>query len=416
MTGTYPLVHRVLCHQNHAPQNLKQLAEILSDSGYRCIGAGHYEADRSLDRGWSDQIPMCGTAELSSALKSQYLAGSKEIGWSAGEHALSPDKAHAATLNDSLIKLLDGIDPDAAPLFLHVAYIEPHAPYFAPKGTMDLSRMKHLPLPKRSSPAERPAWHAEALENFRSMDAGEDDIRRMLEAYYALTEYVDSQLDRLTAYLERRGILDNAWVIVTSDHGDYAGEKGFFTKSETPYECLLRVPMVIRGPKGEWNCCMRINHLVELVDIFPTILGLANLPIPMQSQGADLVEWIDHGANNPIREATFAAVGEYEGPLKTTMPWGLPEAGRHPGLVRGARNHRFSYVRDPDYGDEAYDLSADPRELANLLNNAKPSAEIRSLMKMMDDWEKACQELSGKLGIVEGDRNFGQLPPADLVG
>ena len=63
----------------------------------------------------------------------------------------------------------------------------------------------------------------------------------------------------------------------------------------------------------------------------------------------------------------FAQVGDYHGRLKTTFPTGMPESGRHPGLVQGARTPGLSYVRDPDYGDEAYDLRKDPGELVNLL-------------------------------------------------
>jgi len=111
--------------------------------------------------------------------------------------------------------------------------------------------------------------------------------------------------------------------------------------------------------------------------------------------------------------AIAPAVGEYHGDLKTTMPWGLPESGRHPGQVRGARDHRFSYIRDPDYGDEAYNLQLDPRELRNLLQNgASVPQGVDSLRRQMDKWEKQCDDHRDHLGVIEGDRNFNEPLPA----
>ena len=110
---------------------------MLSDAGYTTVVAGHFEKHRSLDRGWHHEIDLKGNPRLKRALGFQYNCGSREVGWSTGETAVGPDQAHAAVLNDELFQVLDTIDPNESPLFLHVAYIEPHAPYFTPKGYLD---------------------------------------------------------------------------------------------------------------------------------------------------------------------------------------------------------------------------------------------------------------------------------------
>lgn len=415
MTGTYPLVHRVLCHQNHAPPNLPQLAELLSAGGYRTIGAGHYEKTRSLDRGWHDEVDIKGNVRLKKALAKQYDCGSREVGWSAGETSAGPEEAHAAVLNDELFQMLDEVDPAEAPLFLHVAYIEPHPPYFTPIGYCDQDVARAAPLPDVGDLPNRPLWHQQMLRDYGSARATDADKRRMLAAYYGLIKYVDQQINRLLRYLDRRGILENAWVVLTSDHGDFAGEKGFYTKSECAYECILHVPMVIRGPGGAWHAGSRQKNLVELLDLFPTILNLAQVPIPKQNQGQDLISWIDRGASKPLRHATFSAVGAYGGYLKTTMPHGLPECGRRKGIVRGARSLTHSYIRDPDTGDEAYDLTTDPLELRNLLQQPAAIPEsIKQLSREMDEWEAGCQRLQDELRIEPGNRNFDE--PVPLTG
>ncbi|MES2394273.1 MAG: sulfatase-like hydrolase/transferase [Acidobacteriota bacterium] len=412
MTGTYPLVHRVLCHQNYAPENLPQLAELLSASGYRCMAAGHYESQRGLTRGWQNAFDENGTPAIHDALRALQTCGSRRVGWSAGETGVAPERSHGAMLNDELFARLDKVDPNTAPLFVHAAFLEPHAPYFAPRGYLDREVMRNVPLPALGEMRERPAWHAEMLKDFASAEATEEDIRRVLAAYYGNVRYFDEQLNRLLEYIERRGMMDNSWIIVTSDHGDYTGEKGFYVKSESAYECLQHVPLVIRAPGGHWHAGERVKNITELVDLFPTILSAAGCAVPRQAQGHNLIEWVNRGADRPLRAASFAAVGGYLGPLKTTMPHGLPEHGRRKGIVRSARSLNHVYIRDPDTGDEAYDLVNDPLELRDLLKDGRALSEsVRALSRQLDQWEERCAAHFQALGVKPGKRNFDEPVP-----
>ena len=235
------------------------------------------------------------------------------------------------------------------------------------------------------------------------------DIRRVVAVYYGMIAYANDQMSRLHDALAERGLLENTWFVLSCDHGDYTGEKGLFNKTESLYECLLHVPLIIRppdrvdAPRGE-----HISELVDLVDIFPTILGIAGIGAPTYAQGKDLMAWVRDGADEPLRDCLFAQVGGYHGHLKTTFPGGIAESGRHPGVLQGARTKEFSYVRDPDYGDEAYDLRKDPNELLNLLGaqgNGEP-AEVGALRRRVDEWEQECLALREELGVVPGERGF----------
>jgi arylsulfatase A-like enzyme len=232
----------------------------------------------------------------------------------------------------------------------------------------------------------------------------------MIAIYYGMIAYADSQMARLYQELDRRGLLENTWIIIGSDHGDYMGEKGLFMKTESLYECLLHVPLIIRppvpqrAPRGE-----PIAGLVDMVDLFPTILNIARASTPDYAQGKDLLAWANTTNRSALHDCVFAQVGDYHGSngAVSTFPSGLPAGGRHPGLLEGARTTAFSFTKDPDYGDEAYDLRADLRELRNLLGNkgAEP-AEVAALRRRADEWREQCVRLRDRLGVIPGYRGW----------
>jgi len=408
-TGVHPLVHQVTCHQNRAPYNLPQLSELLQDSGYYTATVGHYEHDRNLTRGWHEQVSFSESGVVGKALQGWYSHGSHDSGWSSGALEHPPEEGHASRMTTRAIDVLDGVVADGSPFFLHVPYLEPHPPYFASPPFDTLVDPATIPAPQQGDD-RRPAWQAEARLQMGSSDATEGDVRRMLAVYYGMIAYVDGQMRRLHSALVDRGLLDNTWIIIGADHGDYAGEKGMYTKTESLYECLLHVPLIIAPPEGaQWPRGSHISGLVDQVDLFPTILGMAGAPVPDYAQGHDLVSWVSNGAAQPLRDVAFSQVGDYHGNLGTTMPSGIAKAGRHPSLLQGARSKEFSYLRDPDYGDEAYDLRSDPAELVNLLGpGGKEPAEVASLRGRVDRWEDECIQLRDRLGVVPGFRGFDQ--------
>ena len=178
-------------------------------------------------------------------------------------------------------------------------------------------------------------------------------------------------------------------------------------KCEVPYECLTHVPLVIRPPTNlTARRGIRIPGLVDLVDLFPTFLSLAGIPVPEYAQGRDLMAWVGRGAERPLRRVVFAQVGDYQGHLKSTFPTGTFNSGRRNALVRAGRSRELSYIRDPQYGDEAYDLTRDPRELDNLLQRGSVPAAADQLRDDLDRWEEACLDLRRQLNVIPGDRGF----------
>ena len=409
-TGVHPLVHQVTCHQNRAPHNLPQLSEILAENGYYTAVVGHYEYARDLNRGWHQQVYWRLEGHIRDASDYWFAQGRDATPPACGTMARPPELGHAHAVTDRAILMLEQIQAADAPFFLHVPYMEPHPPYFAHPPYDKLIDPASLPLPDQGADEGRPAWQFRAREEFGTAKITPEHIRKLVAVYYGMIAYANDQMQRLYDALAVRGMLENTWVIVGSDHGDYAGEKGLFNKSESLYECLLHVPLIIsapanvRVPRG-----VKTSHLVELTDLFPTILQMAGIDVPEYSQGKDLVAWLDSGPDEPLHDCVFAQAGDYHGFLKNTVAYGgIPESARHAGLLQGARTGQFAYVCDPDYGDEAYDLRADPKELSNLLNRGRGEkpAEIAELRRRVEQWRDQCLRLRDELGVVPGYRGF----------
>ena len=78
-TGLFPQVHGVTCHQNRAPFNVPQLAELLQAAGYYTAAAGHYEPERNLSRGWHEQSPMHERGPLFNSWRDHIECGRKDV-------------------------------------------------------------------------------------------------------------------------------------------------------------------------------------------------------------------------------------------------------------------------------------------------------------------------------------------------
>ncbi|NRB16357.1 MAG: sulfatase-like hydrolase/transferase [Rhodobacteraceae bacterium] len=407
-TGLFPQVHGVTCHQNRAPFNVPQLAEVLSAGGYYTAAAGHYEPERNLGRGWHEQSPMHERGPLFNSWMAHIQSGRRDVAWSSGTIEVDAKDGNSALLTDRALRMLDQAEASGRPFFLHMCYDDPHPPYFVPKPYDTMFDPDSLPLPDLGNLDDLPDWHKKARSDVGTDQASPEDYCRVLAIYYGMIRYIDDQMARIYQYLDDKGLLENTWIILGSDHGDYTGEKGLFNKSESHYKCLLHVPLVIVPPKNsDEPKPRRISDLVSTVDLFPTLLAMAGLA-PPTNQGKDLLGWVRSGHAEPIREVVIAQVGDYQGFIKTSWPSGMPEAGRHKSLTHSIRTLDKVYIQDPDNGDEAYDLSTDPRELRNLAQQPDFATDphFLGLKHQLSQFQQDCLTLRDQLGVVAGDRGF----------
>ncbi len=181
--------------------------------------------------------------------------------------------------------------------------------------------------------------------------------------------YVDSQLGRITAWLERSGVMQDTLIVVTADHGEGLGEHGEQTHGIFLYDSTLRIPLILH-----WRG--RIAPSVEtrpaaLVDVMPTVLGLFDLPQEAVRHGVDLLS--AEPGDAPWR---FVAYSEYP---RRQYGW---------APLAALREEHLKYIEAPQ--PELYDLSRDPAELVNLVSVAPHDAAIR----LADQLDLATAELA----------------------
>lgn len=410
LTGVHPLVHQSYCHQNRAPVNLPQISEIFQQNGYFTAVAGHYEPERNLSRGWHEQVDHRSPGPLRKSADKWLTQGMPEYGWKSGTLDSNIEEQNSYLLTERFIRMIDEADKSGMPAFLHLCYNDPHPPYYAPPPYNQVADPSFIPVPNMGSVEMGPDWQNQARAEAKTSHSKPEDIQQLIAMYYGMISLVNDQMERVYRAFQDRGMLENTWFFISSDHGEYAGEKGLFGQTESLYECLLHVPMIIvpppslKAPRGK-----KIEDFIDTTDTFATLLAMAEIGIPDYTQGFDLTQYLKNEQQSPFRDCVHSQVGLYHGYLKNTLPGGLPSTGRRTCLVEGVRDATFSYMTDEQYGNEAYDLREDPSEICNLAGknmNEEQKKQSDRMLSKIESWHEQCVNLKNELGVIPGDRGF----------
>ncbi|MCX6907979.1 MAG: sulfatase-like hydrolase/transferase, partial [Verrucomicrobia bacterium] len=254
----------------------------------------------------------------------------------------------------------------AKPFFLAVGFIRPHTPYVAPQRFFDLLDPKQIMMPAFYQPGgenlSRIPKAALRLNNnvFRFQAPTPSEAREARRAYHASTAWVDSQVGRVLAKLKELNLDDNTIILLTGDHGYQLGEHGLWAK-QTLFEEGTHVPLIVAAPGVKPAVSA---GLVEQVDIYPTLAGLAGLNIPKHVQGITL---------QPLL-ADAAAKGKQV--VFSTM------VSTHTKLIgRSVSTDRFRYIEwdEGRGGRQLYDHESDPHELINLADKPMQAERVQRM-------------------------------------
>ena len=361
-TGLYPPDHGVRKNGEYrlAPEQVT-LAELLQDNAYDTaafVSAFVLDSRFGLDQGfgvYDDAVTPAGSLALSDTF----------------------EERSAAAVTGHALRWLE-TRPADGPFFLWIHYFDPHQPYAAP---------------------------ASAASRFPD------------NGYDAEIAYVDRELGRLTAFLERSELSASTVVVVVGDHGEGLGEHGETTHDFFVYESVMRVPLILSAPGVFGGSHVVDDVTVSVVDLFPTLLDLLGIDAPRPAGGTSL-----------LRGGLAADRSMYMESITPYLDYGWAP-------LFALRRHGEKYIKAPR--PEYYDLRADPGELENLLGDAAGGgpAAARAMSDELDEMLAAWPEVDavasaatpldpeslarlealGYVGSIAPDPGEGRLDPKDML-
>ena len=254
------------------------------------------------------------------------------------------------------------IRTDTRPLFLNISFARPHSPYVPPKYYFDMYNNKELPQPACGDWAiihDDPKT-AKDINAWRGKMSSEQ-IHRARAGYYGEVSFIDTQIGRLINWMQKYNMemYRNTYFILTSDHGDMLGDHNLWRKTYA-YEGSVKIPLIITPPAKVENNEETIDEVVELRDIMPTVLNLANTDIPANVDGKSLQTLI---------------AGDKK--------WRTYIHGEHCTCYSSEQemqyvtNGKYKFIWMPKTNiKQFFDLQKDPSECKNLIKDESYSTEI----------------------------------------
>jgi arylsulfatase A-like enzyme len=183
---------------------------------------------------------------------------------------------------------------------------------------------------------------------------------------------VDESVGRVLKWLDDNGLSENTMVVYMGDNGFSFGERGLIDKRHM-YEESMRVPMLVRCP-AVVKPGTKVTSVIQNVDVAPTFLAYAGIPVPKQMQGASFLP-ILQGKSIPWKNRAF-----YEYYWETDFP-------QTPTMF-GVRTDRYKYIFNYGVWDanELYDLQNDPQEVNNLIRSPEHQHIAGQLRDQVFDW------------------------------
>jgi arylsulfatase A-like enzyme len=334
LTSTFPEATDLRTYMDPIPSNVVTIAEVFADHGYETAGFVSIDLlDSKYGFGQGFQLYDDDSVDYA-----------------------SPKDAHfditTPTLHHAVEQWLGRKSQKPFFLFLHywdVHYdYNPPSPYdkmFNPDYKGDMSFFDFIKNPKIHK------------------DMHPDDLEQILALYDGEIAFTDFYIGKLFHQLKKAGLYENSLIVVTADHGDEFFEHGKKGHMRTLYDEVLRVPLIMKFPSGsaiEPN--QKVDDVVSIVDIMPTILGSLGMTPSSEVQGRNLIPAL-RGIPLPKDAFIYAS-------LRNQM-----------FALRSARSKFIQRSNLPT--KEFYDLMADPGETKNILKNQRNEAD-RQVFILLD--------------------------------
>lgn len=198
------------------------------------------------------------------------------------------------------------------------------------------------------------------------------NLQLLVKNYYRVLLSVDENVGRVLDFLDQNGLSENTAILYTSDNGFFLGEHGLFDK-RLMYEPSIRVPMLLRFPARVKAGGVDSTHLVLNIDVAPTLLELAGVPVPSGTHGRSWLPLLE-GRETRWRDAFLYEYYEYP-------------AEHCARKNRGIRTDRWKLIHfwEEPQEWELYDLKTDPDETNNLAGRREHADRVKKLRARLEE-------------------------------
>ena len=378
-TGKWPRINGLVCNGYILPETETTMMDVFRRNGYITYGVGkmHFGPQWELEmddngKGAIDPQPAslpwhgfdhCLITEdhrvgpYADYLSERGLSTWKDVhSFSYGkQHIVQtspyPEKDHQTTwITDRTLDFIRQHNR-SNPFFMWVSYVDPHHPFNPPAPYDTMYDPKDIPAPvyREGEHDNRPCMFMEKfkgmISNHEQCDLSafsDQDWQKIIAYYYGMISLIDKNIGRIVSHLKATGQFDNTIFVFTTDHGEILGDHHLLFKN-FPFDCVTRVPFMVRSPGDTTQ--RRESALCRSLDIMPTMIDLAGLPLEEKINGISLKPYLDSDSE-PER---FQDI--------------LIEHCVHQTIR--SRKYRLTVYHNEACG-ELYDLEKDPQNLFNL--------------------------------------------------
>ncbi len=428
--------------------NVITLPQHFGDNGYHVHGIG--KIYHSTNPTSQDDPLSWNEGWVSSATAYRWYEAAKAVGEDGGNNKISATDAGEINTRDgnrpvvdadyndgyaaelAVAKIADyaaGLQTNDTPFFLGVGFQKPHMPFNCPKTYWDLYDENDIDLTGYTGIRQMPAGSNKFTAPYGGEPNAFDDVtgtsdngmpdateaRHLIHGYLACVSFIDTQIGKLLDALDDPdgnpetddSIAENTIIVLWSDHGFHLGDHNGFWAKHSNYEISTRVPVIVRVPGMTelGSAGSRCTGLIELVDIYPTLVDLCSLPAPNQPpgqslQGTTFLPLIEDPAQ-PWKKAVFS---QFQRTIKDTDPGDTPVNNAGSGMGYSIRTARYRYtewwvtdstdetdrhliksgITEPGFV-ELYDYLNDPGETVNLATNTVYESLMTELSGLLND-------------------------------
>ena len=426
ITGVYPSQHGCYSLGTKLPESVPTVGDSFREAGYATglIGKAHFQPLRSTREYpsleaypllqdlefWKtfhgpfygfDHVELCRNHTDEAHVGQHYALWMEQKGFSEWRDCFAPptgtresqqwtwnlpEEFHYNTwIAERSMAYLEDCQEQKRPFFLWASFFDPHPSYLAPSPWDSLydpetvqvpsalpDEHANNPLALRMTQLEEPdfsPYHdspdGSYVHGYHSHVKGRETLKKDIAVYYGMISCLDKYVGKILDRLETLGLAENTLVVFTSDHGHLFGQHGLVAKLPFHYEDLIKVPFIVRWPghrTGE-----RCDSLQSLVDLAPTFLSAAGIPVPRTMTGKDQ-SGVWAGSRDRVRDHVI--VENHHQPRRVQVQTYVNQ------------RYKISIHFGTEEG-ELYDLESDPEEVRNLWNDPASATLKAHLMELL---------------------------------